>query len=71
MSIIFDKSKTNCESDRPPLLYYRSRDQIEAYRHLSVEDKLRRLEMMAEFLYQTMPEKAQRIRKRSKGIKNG
>jgi len=56
----------NSESVGPPLFYYRSREQIEAYRLLSVEDKLRRLEMMAEFFYYTMPEKAKRLRERYK-----
>lgn len=50
--------------DNPPLLYYRTREQIEEYRRMPVEDKLRRLEMMAEFFYYTMPEKSKRIRDR-------
>jgi hypothetical protein len=69
MSTISNKSKKNSESSDPPLIYYRSREQIEAYRRLSVEDKLNRLEMMAEFLYFTMPEKAKRIVNRNKNNK--
>lgn len=64
MSTISDKSRMNSGSVSPPLLYYRSREQIEAYRCIPVEDRLHRLEMIAEFLYYTMPEKSKKIRKR-------
>jgi hypothetical protein len=62
MSTISDKSKMNESSENPPLLYYRTWEQIREYRSMPVEDKLRRLEMMAEFFYSTMPEKSKRIR---------
>jgi|GEM_PF-1436004 len=62
MSTISDKSKMNEPGENPPLLYYRTREQIREYRSMPVEDKLRRLEMMAEFFHATMPEKSQRIR---------
>jgi hypothetical protein len=68
MSTISDKSRTNSEPGGPPLLYNRSREQIEAYRRLSVEDKLNRLEMMAEFLFYTMPNKSKEIRNKFKGM---
>lgn len=53
--------------DKPPLFYYRTREQIEAYRKMPVVKKLKQLEMQMEFLYYAMPEKAKRIRDRFKG----
>jgi len=50
-----------------PLFYYRSREEIEAYRKVPVAQKLRQLEMQMEFLYFAMPQKAKRIRDRFKG----
>ena len=61
MSIISKKSEPSKDSIVPPLLYYRSTEQIEEYRRMPVEDKLRRLEMMAEFFYESMPERNKRI----------
>jgi hypothetical protein len=37
--------------DNPPLLYYRSQEQIEAYRRMPTLKKIRKLEMEMEFLY--------------------
>ena len=62
MSTISKKS-ANCEASvSPPLLYYRTDEQIAAYRQMPVEDKLHRLEMMAEFFQATMSNKAKKIR---------
>jgi hypothetical protein len=48
------------------LLYYRSKEQVEAWRDVPVADKLARLQMQTEFFYKAMPAKAQRIRDRLK-----
>jgi len=61
MSTTLKKSETSEESIFPPLLYYRSREQIMEYLKMPVEEKLLRLEMMAEFFYNTMTEKNKRI----------
>ncbi|GBE00877.1 hypothetical protein BMS3Abin08_00300 [bacterium BMS3Abin08] len=45
-----------------PLLYYKTKDEIEAYRKKPVKEKLRWLETQMEFFHKTMPEKAKRIR---------
>jgi len=37
--------------DNPPLLYYRSQEQIEAYHRIPTLKKTRKLEMEMEFLY--------------------
>ena len=52
--------------DNPPLLYYRSPEQIEAYRRMPTLQKIRKLEMEMEFLYYLRVEKAKRIRERHK-----
>ena len=49
-----------------PLLYYRTREQIEAYRKKPVLGKLKWLEAQMEFFHQAMPEKAKKIRERLK-----
>ena len=45
-----------------PLLYYKTREEIEAYRRKSVELRLRWLESQMEFFHKAMPLKAKRIR---------
>ena len=45
-----------------PLLYYRTREDIEAYRKMPVRDKLKWLEEQMRFFHEAMPEKAKRIR---------
>jgi len=45
-----------------PLLYYKTREQIEAYLKKPAEQKLRWLEAQMEFFYKAMPPKAKRIR---------
>lgn len=47
-----------------PLLYYKTREQIEAYRKKPVREKLMWLEVQMEFFYKAMPEKAKEIRER-------
>ncbi len=49
-----------------PLLYYKTKEQIEAYRKKPVLEKLKWLEAQMEFFHQAMPEKAKRIRERLK-----
>jgi hypothetical protein len=45
-----------------PLLYYKTREQIEAYLKKPTEQKLRWLEAQMEFFYKAMPPKAKKIR---------
>ena len=47
-----------------PLLYYRTKEQIDAYRKLPVKAKLMWLEAQMEFFHKAMPEKAKKIRDR-------
>ncbi len=47
-----------------PLLYYKTKEQIEEYRKKPVREKLMWLEAQMEFFYKAMPEKAKRIRER-------
>ena len=49
-----------------PLLYYRTKEQIEAYRKKSVEEKLERIEAWMEFYNTVMTKKAKSIRDRFK-----
>lgn len=37
--------------DKPPLLYYRTKEQIAAYRAMPAEQKIRKLEMEMELMY--------------------
>lgn len=37
--------------NKPPLLYYRTKEQIAAYRAMPVEQKIRKLEMEMELMY--------------------
>ena len=46
----------------PPQLYYKSREDIESYRKVPVDQKLKWLEAQMEFFHKAMPEKAKRIR---------
>ena len=45
-----------------PLVCYRSKEEIEAYRKKPAIEKLRWLEAQMEFFYKTMPKKAKKIR---------
>ncbi len=47
-----------------PLLYYKSREDINSYRKKPVKIKLMWLEAQMEFFHKAMPEKAKRIRKK-------
>lgn len=47
-----------------PLLYYKTREEIEAYKRKPVKVKLQWLEAQMEFFHKAMPEKAKRIRER-------
>ncbi|HYA94055.1 MAG TPA: hypothetical protein VEK32_21400 [Thermodesulfobacteriota bacterium] len=54
-----------------PLLYYKTREEIEAYRKKPVELRLRWLESQMEFFHKAMSPKAKRIREkfRNPGLK--
>ena len=47
-----------------PLLYYRTKEAIEAYKKKPVIERLKWLEAQMEFFHKAMPEKAKRIRER-------
>ena len=49
---------------RNPLLYYRTKEQINAYQKLPVLEKLKWLEAQMEFFHEAMPKKAKKIRDR-------
>jgi hypothetical protein len=58
-------SSNQAEKDgEPPLLYYRTRAEIEEYAKTPVEQKLQWLQAQMEFFHNAMPEKAKRIRDR-------
>ena len=46
------------------MLYYKTREQVEAYLKKPVEQKLQWLEAQMEFFYKAMPPKAKRIREK-------
>ncbi len=50
------------KSQQEPLLYYKSREDIEAYRRKPVKYKLQWLETQMEFFHKAMPDKAKKIR---------
>ncbi len=52
-----------------PLLYYKTKEDIEAYKKKPVKLKLQWLEAQMEFFHRAMPEKAKRIRERLKSGK--
>jgi len=47
-----------------PLLYYKTKEQIEEYQKKPVREKLMWLEAQMEFFHTAMPEKAKRIREK-------
>jgi hypothetical protein len=47
-----------------PLLYYRTMEQIERFRKVSIEQKFRWLQMQMEFYHSTMSDRARKIRDR-------
>jgi len=58
------KNKKEMQSQRTPLLYYKTRKDIEAYRKRPVTQKLQWLEAQMEFFHKAMPEKAKKIREK-------
>ncbi|MDH3964018.1 MAG: hypothetical protein OEV25_11460 [Deltaproteobacteria bacterium] len=53
-------------ADGRPLLYHKTREDIEIYREKSVELKLQWLQAQMEFFYKAMPNEAKRIRDKLK-----
>jgi len=51
-----------------PLLYYRTKEELEAYRKKPIKERLKWLEAQMEFFYEAMPEKAKKIRERLNNI---
>lgn len=49
-----------------PLLYYKTKEDIEAYKKKSVKSKLQWLEAQMEFFHKAMPNEAKRIRDKLK-----
>jgi len=58
------KNKKEMQSQKRPLLYYKTREDIDAYRKRPVAQKLQWLEAQMEFFHKAMPEKAKRIREK-------
>ncbi|MFH1671846.1 MAG: hypothetical protein ABIF87_00225 [Pseudomonadota bacterium] len=58
------KNKSSDKARDIPLLYYKTKEEIEAYRKKPVKDKLQWLQEQMEFFHKAMPEKAKRIRER-------
>jgi hypothetical protein len=56
------RALTNLEE--MPLIYYKTREEIEAFRKKPVELKLQWLEAQMEFFYKAMPPKSKRIREK-------
>ena len=50
--------------NKPPLLYYRTMEQIEAYRKKPALQKIKWLEAQMSFFHYAMPKKAKEIRDR-------
>ena len=60
------KDRVSHKALDPPLLYYKTKEEIEAYRRKPVKYKLQWLEEQMEFFHKAMPEKAKRARERLK-----
>ena len=58
------KHKRPSKAKRQPFLYYKTMDEIEAYRKKPVELKLQWLEAQMEFFHNAMPSKAKRVREK-------
>jgi len=58
------KNKSAKKVQKAPLLYYKTKEEIEAYRKKPVALKLQWLEAQMEFFYKAMPAKAKRIREK-------
>ncbi len=62
------KRRKKSRKNPAPLLYYKTMEEIAAYRKVPVKDKFAFLEAQMEFLYKTMPEKSKKIRERMKKV---
>ncbi len=58
------KNRKEAPSQKRPLLYYKTKEDIEAYRKKPVYLKLQWLEAQMEFFHKAMPAKAKRIREK-------
>jgi hypothetical protein len=58
------KAEKPGDASERPLLYYKTDEQIAAYRKKPVEEKLKWLEAQMEFFHLAMPEQAKRIREK-------
>jgi hypothetical protein len=58
------KIRKEVPSQKRPLLYYRTKEDIEAYRKKPVNLKLQWLEAQMEFFHKAMPAKAKKIREK-------
>jgi hypothetical protein len=58
------KNKETDKLKEMPLLYYKTKEEIEAYRKKPVGMKLQWLEAQMEFFYKAMPPEAKRIREK-------
>lgn len=54
------------EESGAPLLYYRTKEDIQAYIKKPAKEKFQWLEAQMEFFHKAMPEKAKRIREKLK-----
>jgi len=60
------KNKTRDKYQEIPLLYYKTKEEIKAYRKKPVKLKLQWLEAQMEFFHKAMPAKAKKIREKIK-----
>lgn len=60
------KDKIANKSAQEPLLYYKTKEDIEAYRKKPLKHKLHWLQAQMEFFHSAMPEKAKKIREKLK-----
>ncbi|OGW31078.1 MAG: hypothetical protein A3J81_01555 [Nitrospirae bacterium RIFOXYB2_FULL_43_5] len=60
---LVDMDEVHNKSDKP-LLYYRTMEEIRAYRKKPVKFKMQWLEAQMEFFHKAMPQRAKRIRKK-------
>ncbi len=58
------KNRKEVPNQKRPLLYYKTREDIEAYRKKPVNLKLQWLEAQMEFFHKAMPAKAKKIREK-------
>lgn len=55
------KNRQNSIFEDAPLIYYKTKEEIDAYRKKPVKQKLQWLEAQMEFFYKAMPAKAKRM----------